>query len=262
MTETFPLTPAALGRRALRGTIGLLLGRAARTVLLSREIAMANGSRQRWLASDVRRFRAALPGSVAALRPHARFDDLRKFGNRLMVELAVLTVAAHRVLLDQGVGPDEARALVADLGWIVYARMLRLSSLPVRTLTRDPGRRLRWTIRMLLLFPFGASGAPGYAVQTGTEDANILTYFTHCPPLSFVRRLVAEGDDRGDLQAFRDSWCRYDWPGADIIADDGLRGHYRRGQTLSHGDPVCDMCWIAHAATDRSNRPWGLEKPW
>ena len=42
----------------------------------------------------------------------------------------------------------------------------------------------------------------------------------------------------------------YDWPGADIIANDGGRGHYERRQTLSRGDPVCDMCWKAQA---RSN---------
>lgn len=241
------IAPTALGRHALRGAIGLLLGRAAPGILLSREIDMADGSRKRWLASDVSHFRGALPDMAATLRPHARLEELTHFGNRLMVELAVWTVAAHRVLLDQGVAPDAARALVADLGWGIYAPMLRLSSLPARLFSRDPGRRLRWTIRTLLVFPFRAAGAPGYAVQTRIEGEDILTHFTHCPPQSFVRRLVEAQQDRGDLEAFRESWCRYDWPGADIIAGDGKRGHYRRRQTLSHGDPMCDMCWLARA---------------
>ena len=65
-----------------------------------------------------------------------------------------------------------------------------------------------------------------------------------------VRAEASENDDNsGDMQAFRESWCRYDWPGADIIAGDGARGHYRRRQTLSHGDAVCDMRWIARTRT-------------
>jgi hypothetical protein len=49
------------------------------------------------------------------------------------------------------------------------------------------------------------------------------------------------------LAGFANSWCRYDWPGADLIAADGHRGHYVRRRTLSAGDPVCDMCWVARA---------------
>ena len=166
-----------------------------------------------------------------------------------MVELAVYTSAGYRCLLDQGLAPNEARQIVADAGWLVYMRMLGLASLPYRLTSRDPGTRLRRTIRSLLRFPFNAPGAPGYAVQARVENGDILTHFTNCPPHSFVRALVAE-DDRGDLLAFRESWCRYDWPGADLIASDGQRGHYARPHTLSHGDGVCDMCWRAHSATD------------
>lgn len=59
-----------------------------------------------------------------------------------------------------GVTPETARRVVADLGWDVYRPMLRLSSLPARLVTRDPGRRLRWTIRALLFFPFSARVRP------------------------------------------------------------------------------------------------------
>jgi len=145
------------------------------------------------------------------------------------------------------VTPKTAHRVVADLGWDVYRRMLRLSSLPARLVTRDPGRRLRWTIRALLVFPFHAPGAPGYAVETWRDGDDILTHFTCCPPQSFVRRVAETEDDPDTLEAFRQSWCTYDWPGADLIAGDGKRSHYRRRRTLSHGDTMCDMCWAARS---------------
>lgn len=185
------------------------------------------------------------------LRPTARLEYLQSAGNRLMVELAVYTTAAYRALLEAGLSQISARSTVADIGWEIYAKLLRLNSLPFRLVTRDSGRRLRGTIGLLLRFPFNASGAPGYAVETRREGEDLLTYWTHCPPQSFVRALVAESGDRGDLDAFYESWCQYDWPGADIIANDGRRGHYERRRTLSRGDPVCDMCWKAQAGPKR-----------
>ncbi len=58
-----------------------------------------------------------------------------------------------------------------------------------------------------------------------------------------IRRLIDIFGDRGELDAFYRSWCLFDWPGADIIADDGKHGHYTRQQTMSKRDSICDMCW-------------------
>ena len=229
----------------IRRMILTTLRRSASRVLLTREISEYGRASRRWLPPDVDRFMTKVAAVADDLRPVANLDALPKAGNRLMVEMAVFTSAAYRVLLDEGVPADGARALVADVGWDYYARLLRLTSLPFRLTSRDPGLRLRRTIRLLLWFPFSAPGAPGYAVDVRTEDPDILTYFTHCPPQTFVRTLIATQGDRGDLEAFRQSWCKYDWPGADLIADDGKRGHYVRRQTLSAGDPRCDMCWAA-----------------
>lgn len=220
---------------------------AANGVLLSREIDYADGVKRRWLRIDVTHFMRDLAIEAAAQRQVADRTALPSFGNRLMVELAVFTSAAYRVLLDEGVAQVTARQLVADTGWVVYARMLALSSLSFRLVTRDPARRLQWTIKSLLRFPFNAPGAPGYSVETYLDGGDIITNFTHCPPQSFVRALVAARGNRGDLEAFFASWCQYDWPGADIIAGDGERGHHARTQTLSRGDPRCDMCWKAEA---------------
>jgi hypothetical protein len=228
---------------------------AARRTLETRTLNGVGGQAVRWLRPEIKRFLEALEAEVEALRTDANLETLPTFGNRLMVELAIYTAAFDRALRDSGIAPTSARQAVADMGWDIYQRGLSLVSLPVRLVTRDPGRRLRWTIRILLRFPFNAPGAPGYAVNSWIDGDNILTYFTHCPPQSYVRRLGEKSGDPDVLETFRESWCLYDWPGADVIAGDGQRGYYRRSRTLSHGDSVCDMCWAAAASGEARHGP-------
>lgn len=242
------MTDAPFKWRLIRRILGRVLSGAARRGLTNRALTDIEGRSVRWLRPEIEHFLEALEEEAEALRQSAKLETLPSFGNRLMVELAVYTAACDRVLRRKGIQPASARQAVADLGWDIYRRMLSLTSLPIRMVTRDPGRRLRWTIRTLLRFPFNAPGIPGYAVDTWIEGDNILTHFTHCPPQSYVRRLSEETADPDALEAFRASWCLYDWPGADIIAGDRQRGHYRRRRTLSHGDLVCDMCWVARAS--------------
>lgn len=234
----------------VRRLIRWRLSRSARRVLQTRTLELENGNSLRWLAQEIDLFLGTFEVQAAMMRPSARLGELPNMGNRLMVELAIYTTAAYRGLLDTGLSQLSARGVAADIGWDVYAKLLRLNSLPFRLVTRDPGRRLRGTIGLLLRFPFKSPGAPGYAVEVRREGDDLLTYWTHCPPQSFVRALVADTEDRGDLDTFYESWCQYDWPGADVIANDGHRGHYERRQTLSRGDPVCDMCWKARATAE------------
>jgi hypothetical protein len=234
--------------RLIRRVLRQLLAGAAHRVLKNYTLVDTRGRRFRWLKPEIAGFLQAMEDEAESLRPGAQLERLPSIGNRLMVELAVYTAACDRTLRRMGVEPACARLAVADLGWDVYRRMLAFTSLPIRLFTRDPGRRLRWTISMLLRFPFNAPGAPGYSVESRIAGDDILTHFTHCPPQTYVRRLSEETNDPDALESFRQSWCLYDWPGADLIAGDGLIGHYRRPHTLSHGDQVCDMCWAAQAS--------------
>ncbi|MEJ2761358.1 MAG: hypothetical protein P8126_07425 [Gammaproteobacteria bacterium] len=220
-----------------------LLRRAARQILKGRLFDERDPGSGRWLEPDVKAYLGETWIRVDALLPMAELDELPTFGNRHNVFLAVVTTAAYQALLDRGVKRDYAGILVADIGWKIYSLMLRMVSLPFRALVRDPGRRMERILRTLMIFPFSAPGRPGYEVNVWTEQGDTYTHWTHCPPHTFVRRLLEREGDRGELQAFRDSWCRYDWPGADLIASDGRRGHYSRVHTLSLGDSVCDMCW-------------------
>lgn len=231
----------------LRRLLNRIVSGAIRRVLLQQALTDPQGREYRWLAAEINNFLASLEQEAETLRPVAHLDSLPSFGNRLMVEFAVYTAACDRLLRRSGVAPATAREVVSAMGWDIYRRMLGFASLPAKLVTRDPGRRLRWTIRILLWFPFNAPGAPGYAVDTRVEGKDILTHFNHCPPQTFIRKLSEQTDDPELLETFRQSWCLYDWAGADIIAGDNQRGHYRRLHTLSHGDSLCDMCWAARA---------------
>ncbi|WP_421785028.1 hypothetical protein [Hyphobacterium sp.] len=232
----------SLFEQLVYATLGRLMARSAQITLLSRELKFENGAVGRWLKPDIDRYRQAASRKAFELRD---IDAPRPgiLGGKIMVEMTVQTMANYRALRNAGIERACAIQLVADIVWRIYSSMLRLYSWPFRLTTRDPSRRISRTIKALLWFPFNAPGAPDYAVQHWEKNGNTYTHFTHCPPQSFVRALITSEGDHGELNAFRESWCRYDWPGADILADDGLRGHYERRQTLSHGDGVCDMCW-------------------
>lgn len=216
---------------------------AARQILDGRLRDPTRPEEGRWLGRDVDDFLDATWQRVRELRVHARFEDVPTLGNRHNVFLAVVTTAAYQTLHARGTEPDYAATLVADVGWKVYRWMLSLASLPHRIVSTDPSARMERTLRALLRFPFNGPGRPGYEVEAWSDGSTFRTHWTHCPPQTFVRNLVETQGDRGELKAFYRSWCQYDWAGAEVIADDGKRAHYRRLHTLSQGDPVCDMCW-------------------
>ncbi|WP_146592495.1 hypothetical protein [Puniceibacterium confluentis] len=127
----------------IRRLILMTLRRSAKRVLLTRDISENDQAPRRWLVQHVDRLISKVAAVADDLCPVANFDALPKAGNRLMVEMAIFTSAAYPVLLDDDVPADSARALVVDVGWEYYARLLRLTSLPFRLTSRDPGRRLR-----------------------------------------------------------------------------------------------------------------------
>ncbi len=112
---------------AIRKMILTTLRRSANRVLLTREIPESDHPARRWLPPDVYRFMSQVATMADDMRPVAGLDASPRVGSRLMIEMAIFTSAAYRVLLDDGVPADSARVLVADVGWDYYARLLRLA---------------------------------------------------------------------------------------------------------------------------------------
>jgi hypothetical protein len=176
----------------------------------------------------------------------ADLSRLPTTGSQLNVVLAVVTMALYRALLAEDVPPQQARVLVADVAWDLYAMGGRILARVGGLHTRRPHGRMAAVLRMLLRFPFQPSQRPGYEVEFEDTGDAFLTTWTWCPPFAFVQRLTDEQGDRGEIAAFQQSWCSFDWPFNDIIA--GGRGNYRRPHTLSEGDDRCDMVWSAAPA--------------
>ncbi len=224
-----------------------LIRRSAHHILQGRMINPDIPENGRWLRGEVNEILVAIWDRVDGLVGKADLRTIPTFGNRNNVYLSVLTTAAYQVLLERGQSKARAADLVADVGWKIYELGINLVSFLFRATTRDPGKRIEGSVNALLVFPFSAPGRPGYEVSVEKQDGKMLTHWTWCPPQAFVRSLTETDGDRGELDAFYRSWCLYDWPGADLMAGDGERGHYQRKLTQSKGDAVCDMCWRHNA---------------
>jgi hypothetical protein len=253
MAEPLLIERTPFGWRAIRWLIRKNVGRTSHRYLINQTLRLTNGETLRWLPKDIDLFLEALEREALEMRTGADLAHLPNAGSRLMVELAIYTVAASAALRLHSIETAFSHSIAADVGWDIYRRMLGLMSLPSRVLSRDPGRRLRWTIQGLLIFPFRSVGAPGYEAHIFRDGDDLHTHFKHCPPQTFARAISAQRDDPELLEAFRQSWCLYDWPGADLIAADDKRGHYVRPHTLSFGDPVCDMCWKSRISEELLN---------
>lgn len=175
-----------MGWNVIRWLLCRYVRRTSHRHLFNRTLQHTSAESMRGLPKDIDCFLETPQSETMEMRSTAKLPNLPNVGSRMMVELAIHTLAADAALRSHGVGTNNAHLVMADIGWDIYRRMLGLSSLPVRIISRDP--------------------------------------------------------------ALRQSWCRYDSPGADIIAADGQRGHYRRPRTLSAGDPVFDMCWKARGS--------------
>ena len=79
------------------------LKRSARKVLLTRGISENDRVFRRWQPSEDRQFMLKAAAVADDLRPTANLEVLPSAGDRLMVEMAIFTSAAYRVLLEGGV---------------------------------------------------------------------------------------------------------------------------------------------------------------
>ncbi len=222
--------------------------RAARAALEGRRRDPERPEDGRFLRRDVDAFLQDVWARVGRLLREEDLSQVPTIGNRHNVFLGALTIAAYHALLDRGIDDQHAMRLFADVGWRVYERLLKVPLFFARLRTRDPQSRMEFVLRALLRFPFSAPGEPGYDVRAWSEPGRFYTHWSYCAPFGFVKRYVRRHGDRGELEAFYQSWCLYDWPAADLLAGGkaiGRHCHYQRPHTLSRGDTICDMCWSA-----------------
>lgn len=162
----------------------------------------------------------------------ASTPDEKTRGARLMIRNGMLSLALYRGLRDMGLSPEYATELCGDFLWAAYRAQVRLQKWFGRLSSRDPRRQMARIQRIFLRFPLGA---PGYEVRARELPDGIAYDILRCP----VRDYFA-GQGEEALRFFRSSWCTFDYPLAEYLVPGG---RYERHQTLSEGDPVCDMRW-------------------
>ena len=229
---------------------------AAYQALEGRLIERGHPERGRLLRHDVNQVLDRAGKELNQLLSEATLDRLPTRGNRHNTLLALFTVAAYHAVIKRGIDRTYAAELVADVGWTLYAKMIAVPKLVARLVYRDPQKQINLVLRMLMIYPFSSPGRPGYEVRAWSEADRYCTFWTHCPPHQAVRDYVERHGDCGELDAFRMSWCSYDWALTYALIDGGFqeKGHYERPHTLSAGDDVCDMCWYARPPADKVDR--------
>ena len=224
-----------------------LARKAAFAILLGRRKTTDYPEQGRFLKHDVNRILNKTWDHVNDLLLEADLENLPTKGNRINVLLALITVSSYHTLLNEGLQKIYAIELVSDLGWKVYTSLIPLPKLFARLITSNDQKRINIILRMFMIFPFSTPGYPGYECNAWEEPGRFCTDWTHCPPFAFIQKYVEIYGNQGEIELYQKTWCEYDWALAYALVDGsfGVKGHYERPHTLSHGDKVCDMRWYA-----------------
>jgi hypothetical protein len=258
MTGAAALAPAAWTIRKLRAervagapveatlvklTYGPVIKWAAERALVGRLVDRDAPSNGRFTPDQVARILRKTWQGYGALAPGAHVERLKTLGNRQNVLLGVLTLAAYRALLAEGVQERYATELLTDLVWKVYERWVAPLRMVARRVTDDPQQQMNLMLRMFLRYPFSR---PGYDWQARPEPDAFALDIYRCPVYDYLK---SQGADQFMLR----SWCTLDFALAQVMT---TGGHYQRLHTLAAGDKLCDMKWFAtrkpEAANDQS----------
>jgi L-2-amino-thiazoline-4-carboxylic acid hydrolase len=163
-------------------------------------------------------------------------------GGRLMLHMAALTVAFHRVLIARGLNADEARRWTAKASWLVYERMSRVPE-ALSAWRRDPHKRLETALGLLRRFPFSR---PSYdMVDVPAPKGTVAFDVLRCPVADYF-------STQGLSELCQKSFCDLDFPLAERWS-----ATLERTGTLAGGAPRCDFRWRIARARLRNDSKGG-----
>jgi hypothetical protein len=210
-----------------RPALRLLLGPIARPLLCAR-LGRAEG------LHILDRTWELYPTQLAAVGDPARLG----LGPALVMRLAACTIALHAALVEGGTPHGNAVELAGELAWAVYRRMGQVPWLLSGIVSRDPGRRLDLSTRIFRRFPFGPSA---YVWESKPAPDGIIAFdCLRCPVAEYFSKV-------GLAELCVRTFCDLDFP---LAAD--WAATLVRGGSIAAGAPVCDFCWKANSARQRS----------
>lgn len=156
-----------------------------------------------------------------------------KFGNRMNMLLACVTLACFQVLMATGIEREYAIELIGDVAWKVYEKWGRFPIFIARLLTHDPHEQMQMSVNMFLRFPFTP---PGYVFDRIASNDGISLDMLRCPVTEYLQEQEASDLCIG-------TWCNLDFALAEMWG-----GWLERTETLSAGCARCDFRFKAKAS--------------
>jgi ubiquinone biosynthesis protein len=155
---------------------------------------------------------------------------LDQIGPTFILHLAGAVRAMNQALVAAGHGPEEAQALLYEIGWLVYTRMGEGPFLLASAFTDDPRKKMEVATRLFRGFPFGP---PAYQWRDVEADENVVAFdCLQCPVAAYFKR-------HGEGELCYATFCQLDFPLAEQWG-----GRLERTGTLAVGAPVCDFRWV------------------
>lgn len=206
-------------------------------IIVGRYISIEEPKQGRYTKQQLKEIYKKIKTEQYELLIQSDLSQYKSSGNRLLVFCGVLSLAAYRGLINEGVTHQYATLLIADVMWKLYIFGVKFLWLIFGLIIRNPQKRLNFTLRILCKYPFNPD-AKGYQFKLQTMPDHLSMNFTQCAVHQFIKMT---GNDE-EMDFFRNSWCLYDFALPSYLIESG---HYEREHTLSHGDNICDMKWYA-----------------
>ncbi len=199
---------------------------AARRSLLGRNRAHTRPAQGRFTQSEVEGLLRQTWQRYDTLALDAPVEPDFTFGNRMNVQLAVLTHAALQVFQETGIERGYAVELIADLAWKIYEKWGKIPVLLARLLGKRGVEQMRFSVDAFLRFPFSP---PAYRMEHLPADDGARFDVARCPIGLYFR-------ERGAADLCQAAWCDLDYGLAEMWG-----GRLERSQTIAAGCDHCDF---------------------
>lgn len=146
--------------------------------------------RGKFSRSDTRRILRNAWGNYDTLAPD--IPDEPTLGAKNNVRFACMALSLYRALLAEGVENDYALLLVNDTLWLLYKKAGFVARTIARILSRDIKKRIRISVKVLMLFPFSKPGYQFDIVPDEAEENAMAVKWTRCVTIDYLRKYDAE----------------------------------------------------------------------
>ncbi|MEJ2758110.1 MAG: L-2-amino-thiazoline-4-carboxylic acid hydrolase [Anaerolineales bacterium] len=150
-------------------------------------------------------------------------------GNWLMMQLAFLSLAAHRTLEQFGFDDRTSNQMIYQLSWHITSSWTKRAQRFSRFLFTNQKTQLRYFVGLIMKVLFNP---PGYQFQTGDMENGFFLDVRRCPVAELMKT-------HGKSELCVDTWCSVDFGLVKIF--DGI---LHRTGTIAMGKEKCDFQFL------------------